>query len=173
MFQTIQRRLQDVRTLAALCTRAEELARQEGCPQPASEHFVLAALALPDQTAARAFARLGLTESRFREALAAQRCDALASVGVTAAATVASDQPPAPVPPKPGAYQAAPSGQSLVQRLAETRTARAGRCLLGADVLLAAAQENHTFSSRAFRKLGIASSQLAEAARQSIDPAGR
>lgn len=171
MFQTFKRKLQDMRTLSRLCALAEELARQDRCPQPGSEHFVLAALALPDQTAMRAFAHLGLTEGRFRDALAAQRSDALASVGVTAARAGSSGGEAALLAPKSAAYQAAPSGQSLVQRLAQTRQARAGRCLLGADVLLAAAQENYTSAGRAFQKLGITPGQLAASAGQSIESA--
>ncbi|HVE52601.1 MAG TPA: Clp protease N-terminal domain-containing protein [Ramlibacter sp.] len=173
MFQMFMRKLQDVRTLSGLCTVAEEAARRLGGGAPGSEHFILAALELPDGTAARAFAELGLDAARFREALSAQRSDALASVGISASATQAVQSGSAPpAGPRPALYEAGPSGQSLVQRLADARSTRAGRSLLGADVLLAAAQENHTPASRAFRTLGIRSEQLVVAANRSIASAG-
>ncbi len=169
MFQMFKRRLRDVRTLARLCTTAENIAHQQGRPKPGSEHFILAALALPDQTAAQAFTTLGLTEQQFQDALAAQRSDALFSVGVSIKAIGVTD-PSSDLPlPKSVLYETEPSGQSLVKRLADTRKTRTARFLLGADVLLAAAQENYTPSTRAFRKLGISAEQLTEAALQSVN----
>jgi hypothetical protein len=169
MLQVVKRRLQDVRTLSRICTLAEAIAHQDGRPRPASEHFVLAALALPDRTAAHAFSQLGIDERRFRDALAAQRSQALASVGVDA--TLTTPFPAAPPAPKPALYQAQASGQALVKRLADTRKARVARRLLGADVLLAAAQEEHTASSRAFKGLGISPATLAAAASSALERA--
>lgn len=169
MLQFFKRRLRDVRTLARLCTSAEELAHQQGRPKPGSEHFILAALSLSDQTAAQAFARLGLTGQQFQDALVAQRSDALASVGLSNSAADPTKQPSALPVPKSALYEAEPSGQSLVKRLADTRKTRTARWLLGADVLLAAAEERYTPSSRAFQKLGVSADQLADAARRSIN----
>lgn len=169
MFQMIKRRLHDVRTLSRLCTTAEDIAHQQGRSKPGSEHFILAALALPDQTAAQAFTNLGLTEQQFQDALAAQRSDALASVGVSIKAVGVTELPSGLPQPKPVLYETEPSGQSLVKRLADTRKTRTARFLLGADVLLAAAQENYTPSTRAFQKLGISADQLAEAAQRSVN----
>jgi hypothetical protein len=169
MLQVFKRKLQDMRTLARICTLAEEFAHQDGRPKPASEHFVLAALALPDQTAAQAFAQLGIDERRFRDALAAQRSQALASVGIDTALSPAF--PAAASPPKPALYQTQASGQALVKRLADTRKARVARGLLGADVLLAAAEEEHTPASRAFKGLGIGGAALAAAASRVLERA--
>lgn len=169
MFQLFKRRLRDVRTLARLCTSAEELAHQQGRPKPGSEHFILAALALPDQSATQAFASLGLTEEKFQGALAAQRSDALTSIGVSTTAIGLEDLHPVLPSAKSVLYETEPSGQSLVKRLADTRKTRTKRFLLGADVLLAAAQESYTPSSRAFQKLGISANQLAAAAQRSIN----
>jgi len=170
MFQFLKRRLRDVQTLAQLCTSAEELAHQQGRSKPGSEHFILAALNLPDQSATHAFTSLGLTEKQFQDALAAQRSDALASVGIsTTAAAGLTNMLSALHPAKSALYETEPSGQSLVKRLADTRKIRSARFLIGADVLIAAAQECYTPSSRAFQKLGISSDQLTEAAQRSID----
>lgn len=64
-------------------------------------------------------------------------------------------------------YETEPSGQSLVKRLANTHGTRAGRFLPGADILLAAAQENYTSSTRALQKLGI-NAKRSEAALRSV-----
>lgn len=167
MLQRFKRRWEDVRTLTRLCTSAEQIACQQGRQKPGSEHFILAALSLPDASAAQAFAAVGITAQQFRDALAAQHADALAAIGITDVAVDVDEQ--APPPAKPSAlYEAEPSGQVLVQRLAETRGTRAGRVLLGADVLLAAAQENHTSAGRAFHKLGVSPQRLADAAQEAI-----
>lgn len=172
MFESLKRRLSDVRTLTRLCTLAEEIAHQQGQSKPGSEHFILAALALPDQTAAQAFAQLGISAQRFQEALAAQRSDALASVGVVAETGGLTQLQSFPPPLTSVLYETEPSGQALVKHLADTRKTRAGRFLLGADVLLAAAQERYTPAGRAFQKLGISAGQLTEAAEKSIRLAG-
>lgn len=167
MFQMVRRKLHDIRTLAKLCTLAEEIAREQGRAKPGSEHFVLSALALPDQTVARAFRQLGITEERFKEALHSQRVDALKAVGVSTSAAGISPHSIEPRP-KPILYEAEPSGQDLVKRLTDSRRARRGRTLLGADVLLAASQESFTPSSRAFQRLGVSTVRLADAANQAI-----
>jgi hypothetical protein len=169
MFKMLDQRMQDARTLAALCTAAEDQARADGRSKPGSEHFVMAALDLPDGTALAAFGRLSLTRPRFREALDAQRARALDAVGVS----VAPSLPLAPaeelLPPRGALYEADASGKTLVQRLAELSHVRKGRALLAADVLFAAAQESHSPASRAFRELGISAAQLVAAASQAID----
>ena len=48
MLQRIRQRLQDMRTLRQLFTRAEHHARAQGQPRPGAEHFLLAAIELPD-----------------------------------------------------------------------------------------------------------------------------
>lgn len=174
MLEQFKRRLHDVRTLARLCTSAEEIARQQGRHKPGSEHFILAALSLPDPTAAGAFASLGLTEKQFRDALVAQRADALASVGITHAAAQLVNGASVPASPTSSClYETKPSGQALVKRLADTRRTRAGRVLLGADVLLAAAQERYTPACRAFQKLGVSNRRLVEAASQAVRAASQ
>jgi hypothetical protein len=173
MFKMLDQKLQDARTLAALCTAAEEQARARGRAKPGSEHFVMAALDLPDGTALDAFQRLSLTKPRFLEALDTQRTRALDAVGVS----VAPSMPFAPaeelLPPRDAIYEADASGKSLVQRLADLAAVRKGRGLLSADVLFAAAQEKHSATSRAFAALGISAAQLVTAASQAISQGPR
>ena len=169
MLTALKRRFQDARTLTKLCKSAEDLARENGRARPSSEHFVLAALELPDGTAQETFGCLSLTKSGFIAAVEAQRANALAAVGVTAIPSPTTPSVQELLPPKEKLYQAEPSGQSLVQRLYESRHARKGRMLLGADVLLAVAQEVNSSAGRAFQELGIGGPQLAEAASTAIN----
>lgn len=162
MLSMLKRKFHDVKTLSALATAAEQLARSAGRVKPGSEHFVLAALGLPDGSAGQVFETLGLSESRFREALVTQQRQALASLGIEAPAM---HEPAAPAAPAPALYEADASGQALVQRLAASAPARAPRALMGADLLLAVAQEEHSAAARAFRVLGVSSQALGDAAR--------
>ncbi|MEC5397199.1 Clp protease N-terminal domain-containing protein [Uliginosibacterium sp. H1] len=157
--------LQDTKFIAALCRAAETLARHEGIAAPGSEHFVLAALALPDGSAARAFDALGLDAKRFRAAIGAQFADALAGAGVSSASL--TGQAPS-LREADGLYNAAPSGQTLMQRVADNRHARQGRPLLAADVLLAVAAEEYSIAARALRHLQVTPEALIDAARAAM-----
>lgn len=161
MIQAIRRRLTDMRVLSRLCRGAEACARDDGQLRPGSEHFVLAALSLPDATAARALAALGLDADAFRIALRAQRRHALEAVGmcVQAGADAA-----VPLPPAAALFEAQPSGAELVRQLATTRHGRRGRGLAGADVLLAVAEQVHSPAARAFRTLQVDAARLRAAA---------
>ena len=169
MFDAIKCKFRDVATIASLSGEAERLARGDGTPTPGSEHFVLAAIALPDNTALQAFERLGLTGESFAAAIRAQYLSSLDHLGLGAgsrpSATPAS---PAAVRPAPKLYTAAASGQALMQRIAERAPDRRSRPLLGADVLLAAGEERYSVAARAFGHLGIVPSQQEAAANLAI-----
>lgn len=172
MFTLIRSRLDDARTLAALCNAAEQSASDRGSDRPGSEHYVLAALGLADGTARAAFALLDLDAARFTAALDAVHRDALASLGVHAAVSAGPGRSPEPRPPA-ALFASAASGEVLVQRLAAARRSRPSRPLCGADVLLAAAEEEHSLAARAFRALGISRERLAEAAHRMRDGGGQ
>lgn len=169
MFTTIKARFHDIKTINRLCTSAEQFARAAGRIKPGSEHFVLAALDLSDLSAQRAFARLGITSVAFSAAINAQFLDALASIGISvnpevSAGNLSSYCGEAP----PALYEAEPSGQLLMQRIAALAKSRVGRPILSADVLLAVSQEEFTIASRAFKRLSITAQQLATAANEAI-----
>jgi ATP-dependent Clp protease ATP-binding subunit ClpA len=169
VYTTLRNKIKDTRTIAALCTEAERIAGTDGCEAPGSEHFVLAALAMPDGTARHALARLGATPQSFEEAIRAQFAVALGHIGMDAPAGGDLAGPRVARPPAPSrVYRAAPSGQSLVQRLSATAAGRKDRSLLAADVLLAAAQQQYSIAARAFGVLGITPQQLVEAASREI-----
>ncbi|WP_374582681.1 Clp protease N-terminal domain-containing protein [Pseudoduganella sp.] len=160
MFSTLKRRLGDMATIKTLCTAAERHANAAGQQQPGAEHFVLAALELPDGSAAAALRRLQAEPSAFRAAVEQQYADALAGLGVAGA----SLPPPAPVAASDGLYRAGASGQALLQALAALD--KAGRPLLGAHVLLAASAAQQGVTARALRAMGLTPAQLAQAAQQ-------
>jgi hypothetical protein len=168
MFTALRHKVRDIGTITQLSSAAERIARSHGVSSPGSEHFVLAALDLKDGTAQQAFGRLNLTRDAFNAAIGAQFAAALRHAGVHAD-PAGPGEPGAPrsrpeAGPAPKVYTAGASGQALMQRLAASRGARAGRPLLGADVLLAASEEVLSSTARAFRHLGVLPEQLRAAA---------
>lgn len=169
MLGTLKNKFQDAGTLSALCKEAERIARFHGNEAPGSEHFVLACLELPDGTARRALASLGATPEAFEAAMRARFVEALRHAGMEVASDAGLDRPRSPrVPTASKLYRAAPSGQSIVQRLASTAEARKARPLLAADVLLAVAEEEFSIAARALGVLGIKPQHLVQAARREI-----
>lgn len=169
MFTALKNKLDDAGTLSALCKEAERIARAQGNETPGSEHFLLASLSLPDGTARRALASLGATPHAFEEAIRSQFVDALRHAGMAAELDAGLKLPHSPrVPTASKLYRAAPSGQSIVQRLASAAKARKDRPFLAADVLLAAAEEKFSIAARALDVLDIKPQQLVQAARQEI-----
>lgn len=164
MFKTLKVRWQDMRTIARLCTAAENIAGAE----PGSEHLVLASLDLPDGSSREAFAHLGLSREAFADAIQAQFADALGTVGITLPAGEAPAET-TNAKPRSRLYRAAPSGQALIERLVHSPRREAHQPLAGADILLAASQEQFSVAARAFARLGIGREQLAAAATHAIE----
>lgn len=156
----IRDRLRDVRTIRQLHEAAEAEARRAGDTEPAAEHFLLAAIELPDGTARRAFATVGADPDALRGAIEAQHAEALESVGVEAAAA-----PPAPVAGTGrGAYRSRSSAQQVFREAGElARTTRTPLC--GAHVVVAVTALEHGTAARALRALGIDPVALRGAAR--------
>ncbi|MFN7027645.1 MAG: Clp protease N-terminal domain-containing protein [Pseudorhizobium sp.] len=105
-----------MRTLKYLCERAEAYALQDQQREPGAEHFLLAALDLPDGTARLAVERLGVTPSDLRHAINQQYDDALRSIGLAPPISHST-----PMRASSGVYQAAPSAQEIMQELAAKR----------------------------------------------------
>lgn len=169
MLVTLKNKFKDAGTLSALCSEAERIAHLHDNEVPGSEHFVLASLCLEDGTARRALASLGATPEAFEEAIRAQFVEALRHAGIEAAPDANPDLARSPrVPNTSKLYRAAPSGQTMVQRLASTAATRKARPLLAADILLVVAEEEFSSAARALGILGITPQQLVQAARQEI-----
>lgn len=166
MFDQIKRRMSDMRTIKSLCQLAEEHARVRGEARPGAEHFVLAALDLPDGTARRAFERLRVRPEDFSEAIDRQYSDALRNVGIDPPLTPDAQ----PLPASTGVYSSEQSAQALMQELSR-RSDNNRVALLGAHVIGVAANSQYGVAARTLRALGIKQSELAEAAALEIQAA--
>ena len=174
LFKAIRQRMRDAGTLKQLCFRAESLANAEGQREPGAEHFVLAALELPDGTAQQAFAALDISAGQFRAAIAEQYRSALAHVGIHADGIDELDDDGPSLPTARGPYRTQPSAQALmavltrdVMKPAQARDATTP--LLGAHVLLAAGAAKRGVVPRSFASLGITLESLASAARLALE----
>ncbi|GGC14459.1 Clp protease N-terminal domain-containing protein [Pseudoduganella buxea] len=164
MLQRIRQRLADMRTIKILAEAAERHAGAAGEREPGPEHFLLAALDLPDGLAQRAFARLGVDPAGLRGAIAAQHGAALAGIGADPALLADT----APLPPATGPYHAKGSMQEVMRQLADWPRARPTEPLTGAHVLAVIASSRQGTAARALRTLGLDGGPLAEAARAEI-----
>ena len=176
MFNAIRQRFRDAQTLRALCFRAEKHANRQGQREPGTEHFVLAALDLPDCTAGRAFSLLGITPHAYRASIDKQYVSALSSIGVPSESFAKVDDGSFAVPPSRGAYRTQPSAQSMMDVLTREvmkseQKLDAASALLGAHVLLAASAAHRGVCARTFLDLGVEPAQLANAAKLAIDEA--
>lgn len=171
MLSRLKQRFRDMRTIKALCQGAERHANADGQAEAGLEHFILAALELPDGTARLAFARVGADPERFRDAIAQQYRDALRGIGLASpqldALYQADAQADAAIAPKQGPYQAKPSARKLMRQLADWPRACATEPLLGAHVLAVGAAQQGV-APRALRAMGVDLTALASAARAEI-----
>jgi ATP-dependent Clp protease ATP-binding subunit ClpA len=162
MFGKLRARIQDIGTVKALCIAAETHARDGGEDKPGAEHFLLAALDLPDGTARRAFEQLGANADNFKEAIGLQYTDALRGVGLTTEPTVEDD---VVVSGDRKLYDAQPSGQAVMQQLAARRKDLNDAALVGAQVVEVVASMQHGVAVRSLRAMGIDPAALGAAAR--------
>lgn len=168
MLAGIKLRLKNVATIKRVLLAAEASAHAEGVVEPGSEHLVMAALALPDETAGRAFVRIGLRPGDFRPAVARQYADALTRVGMGGGGNLLACQEPLARPPRARLFRSKPSAQSLMRRLALARPFGSSRPLLGADFVLAALSSDVGTVARALAVLAVEPNRLAEACRREI-----
>lgn len=173
MFQRIRQILRDAGTIKALCHGAEQHALTDGQQQPGAEHFLLAALDLPDGSARRTFERMGVDPAQVRSAIAKQYEQALHHIGVDPRALAATAEGSQPARAKEGLYRASPSGQALMQALAQPGSRdRQGAPLLGAHVLAVIATMEQGVAARTLRTLGMELDALANAAAREIAQSG-
>jgi hypothetical protein len=165
MLQRFSQRMRDMRTLSALCRSAERHALAEGQSRPGAEHFLLAALELTDGTAGRAFERVQADPDRFRAAIARQYAQALRQVGVDVSGLDTGEDSAVSAA---GIYRAAPSGQSVVQGLAELRARDRDAPPLGAHVIEVIAGMERGVAVRALQAMGVEPASLAAAARAEV-----
>jgi ATP-dependent Clp protease ATP-binding subunit ClpA len=156
--------LRDMRTIGRLLTDAEQVARRMGDERPSAEHLLLAAMTLPDGSAARALHGFGVDADRLAGAIRDEHASALVAAGIdaTTAAAMSTDRPVTPASGS-GVYRSNPSAQELFQAAgAAARGAR--QRLAGAHVVLAAADLEQGTLARALHRLGVDRAALRAAA---------
>lgn len=164
MFANIKRRIDDMKTVAALCRDAEAYALAEGQEQPGSEHFLLAALDLPDGSARQVFTRVGADPNELKSAVKKQYVQALAHVGISESDVAEALHDSAPLQRRPLPPPARASSIELLKRLANKDGLPKNVALSGALVVAAIAKEQHSVAARALRTMQIDPTRLAEAA---------
>lgn len=169
MLKAIRQRVRDAQTLNALHVGAEQHANRQGQREPGAEHFILAALDLPDGTAAAAFARLGITPSAFAAAIETQYLTALASLGLEGDGVAGLADTIVAVEPSSGLYKTQVSAQEMMRVLTHEVMLAAQKQdeaapLLSAHVLLAATAARRGVTARTLQALGLSPEQVASAA---------
>jgi ATP-dependent Clp protease ATP-binding subunit ClpA len=148
----------DIRLITELLTLAEREALALGESAPAAEHLLLAAVSLPDDSAAIA---LGHGADEVRAAIGAVHAQSLASVGVAAPAGL--DAPAA----APLLYGSTPTARDVFQR-ARVLAKKSPTGLRTAHVLLAAVDQRHGTVSRVLDHLGVDRASVATRAEQAL-----
>lgn len=158
MLNGIKAKLASIGTLKALCENAEKYALQDQQREPAAEHFLLAAIDLPDNTGQQTFREIGADAGGVRGAIRSQYAQSLRDVGLSV-----SDYPdPVPLLGEGGIYRAAASGEAVLQQLAATRSNH--HPLIGAHVVAVVATFEQGVAARALRSMGIDLAALKKAA---------
>lgn len=163
MLNFIQSKLSTIGTIKRLSELAEWHAQRDRLRRPGAEHYLLAALDLPDGTAHRAFLDAGADPDRLKSAIEKQYADALRSIGL--------EQPKDDAEPEPqirsqtGPYRAAPSGEHVLHQLA---TDGGHKPLLGAHVVAVVAAMEHGVAARALRAMNIDRAALKRSAEAAI-----
>lgn len=165
MLRMLMQRINDMRTIKSLCQGAERHANADGQQAPGLEHFVLAALDLPDGTARKAFERIGVNPDAFRQGIVEQYENALKGIGIDAPQPTSMQHQADGISPAKGLYQSRPQVQAFMQQLANRKKADAGAPLLGAHVIEVIASFQHGVASRTLATMGIDRHRLVDAAR--------
>lgn len=160
MFQT----LAGMATMRALLEAAERESAAVGEAEPGAEHVVLAALAMPDRTAADTLAELGVDAAQLREAIEQVHVEALSGVGIN------HGQAATPVPAGRGIYRAKGSTRDLLTATAAARRALGDRHFTSAHVLIGACELPHGTLPRALQRLGLNRDALGTAAQRHANP---
>ena len=158
--------VRDIRTINKLLGGAEAEAQRKGESLPGAEHLLLAALALPEGSARRAFERVGADPDRLADAIAAQHADALRAIGIQAPEDSALDAAPGDAATAPGVYRSNASARSAFQAASALAQSKPSSPLAGAHVVAAVAEMEHGTVVRALRVMGVDRAALVAAARE-------
>jgi ATP-dependent Clp protease ATP-binding subunit ClpA len=154
--------VREVRTINALLAGADAEARRMGDASPGPEHLLLAALAMEDGTARRAFLRAGADPDAVAPAIAAQHDDALRAIGVE---PVELDPVDVDAGPAKGVFRATAAAQRAFQAAVTLSKQVKPSRLLGAHVVVAVTEIEQGTAARTFQAMGVDPRALGDAAR--------
>jgi len=162
-FKRIRIRLRDMRTIKNVSLAAEEEAARMNELPPGSEHYVLAALQMPDGIARDVFVKLGANPDDFRSAIRQQYDDALRDVGIEPPALQDADNDDHAREPKPALYQAKPDVSTLFEHMRAHTDQNPDQPLRSASFLIGVAKLERGVSVRALKAMGISQAALLQA----------
>lgn len=167
MLQRITRHFADMNVIKGLCLGAERHALMDEQQAPGAEHFLLAALDLPDGAARRVLKRVNADPAEVRHAITRQHMEALRSVGLTFEVIEPVMTKQRPLSRHHKLYHAAASGEAVMQALA--RRLDSGRTpLSGAHVVAVIALMRQGVAARALRMMNVDLDALVAAAEAEI-----
>jgi ATP-dependent Clp protease ATP-binding subunit ClpA len=160
--------LDDMRTIKRLLTEAERIARDMGEEEPGAEHLLLSAIGLPDGTAHRALATVGIDADRICAAIVEEQADALVAAGMPRDEAEAMAVPiPLGSAGAPLLYAAGPTAREAFRAAADMARSSKQR-LVGAHVILAVLDLERGTAARVLDRLGVDRQQLAGAAQAEL-----
>jgi len=154
--------VRDMRTIRQLLTEAEAEALRGGQERPGPEHLLISAASLPDRTAARALARVGVSVDALRTAV--RSAQAVAPGAVDSAEPTSSAASTALRAPATGALRSTPQAQQVFQQAVAASKATRPSLLTGAHVVAAATDLEGGTVARALEALGVNRAALRAAA---------
>ena len=150
----IKNKIKDAKTISQLCQGAEKHANLNGEEKPGAEHFLLAALDLPDGRAKNIFTGLGISADDINAAIKAQHIDALHEIGIDASVIALDMANDGEIVPKLALYDTQPSGQVVMQKLYQ-RNKSSGAPLISAHVVDVISSMEQGIAARAIKVLNI------------------
>jgi len=152
--RSLKRIKQNAKNISILCLEAERHAHSNGEEKPGAEHFLLAALELPDGSAKRVFSRLDIDPVGINQAIKNQHIAALQSAGLDNEAIEENLKYTEITDPKLKLYDTTPSGQAVMQTLYQLNKKRKTP-LIGAHVLEVIASMKFGIAARTLTAMGI------------------
>ena len=169
LLRRIRLRIKDVSTISALCQGAEQHALDNGEDKPGAEHFLLAALDLPDGTAKSVFAEFHVDSEAINAAIYKQYNDALTEVGINVDSVKLNESETKLKQRQHILYQGKPSVQTLMQELAALRRQDKDMPLLGAHVLQVLASREVDTVARTLKTLNISKQDMLKVATEELE----
>jgi ATP-dependent Clp protease ATP-binding subunit ClpA len=168
MLSRLKQRMRDMQTLKTLSLAAEQHALRGGEQEPGAEHFLLAALELPEGSARRTFERVNANPDEVGDAITRQYQEALRHIGIEPERLTAMGAE-AQLPARNNSlYRAKSSGQELMLALARLRKQDKDAPLLGAHVVAVVASMKHGVAARSLRAMRVDLTALRAAAAHEI-----